>query len=204
MASDDARLPGDGSKHRKPMARGLLCSRKIHDVAASLFLEKGIEATTVDEIVAAAGIAKGTFYHHYASKTALIDALRLNVIADFEEALETALAKCPADDTLLRLDTWVRAVCEGYILTIPRHQLAFADKAHHWTVSDAKFSLCLVSILKRGNKEDRWVVKNPQLTATFIVRGLLGVIDDQLLSGKPLKYVHCNIVDLVRSIVSPF
>ena len=185
------------------MARGLLSSRKILDVAAALFLSKGLEATTVDEIVAAASIAKGTFYHHFASKTALIDALRLTVISDFEEHLESRLAQCPPGDISLKLDVWVRAVCEGYILMIPRHQLAFSDKEYHWTVSDAKFSQCLVSILKQGNKEGCWLVKNPGIAATFIVRGLLGVIDDQLLARKSLKTIHRHIGDLVRAAVSP-
>lgn len=203
ILKDQAHASDKASKPRKPMARGLLSSRKILDVAASLFLSKGLEATTVDEIVAAAGIAKGTFYHHFASKTALIDALRFTVIADFEDRLDSALAQCPAGDISLKLETWVRAVCEGYILMIPRHQLAFSDKEHHWTVSDAKFSQCLVDILKQGSKEGRWVVKNPGIAATFIVRGLLGVIDDQLLAGKSLKTVHRHIGDLVRATVSP-
>ncbi len=203
ILKDRAHASGNESKPRKAMARGLLSSRKILDVAASLFLSKGLEATTVDEIVAAAGIAKGTFYHHFTSKTALVDAIRLTVISDFEEHLESRLAQCPPGDISLKLDTWVRAVCEGYILMIPRHQLAFSDKEYHWTVSDARFSQCLVSILKQGNKEGRWVVKNPSIAATFIVRGLLGVIDDQLLAGKSLRTVHRHIGDLVRATVSP-
>lgn len=45
---------------------------KIFEVSARLFKEKGIENTTVDEIVKEAGIGKGTFFNYFPSKTALL------------------------------------------------------------------------------------------------------------------------------------
>lgn len=39
--------------------------------ARKLFSEKGFEATSVDDIAAAAGIAKGAVYHHFDSKEAV-------------------------------------------------------------------------------------------------------------------------------------
>ncbi len=45
---------------------------KIRRVAGELIVAKGIDATTVDEIAAAARIAKGTFYLHFRSKEDLI------------------------------------------------------------------------------------------------------------------------------------
>ena len=45
---------------------------KIFEVAGRLFKEKGIENTTVDEIVKEAGIGKGTFFNYFPSKTALL------------------------------------------------------------------------------------------------------------------------------------
>ena len=45
---------------------------KIFEVSGRLFKEKGIENTTVDEIVKEAGIGKGTFFNYFPSKTSLI------------------------------------------------------------------------------------------------------------------------------------
>jgi len=45
---------------------------KIFEVSARLFKEKGIENTTVDEIVKIAGIGKGTFFNYFPSKTSLL------------------------------------------------------------------------------------------------------------------------------------
>jgi AcrR family transcriptional regulator len=48
---------------------------EILDVAQRLFLERGYDDTPIQAIIDAVGIAKGTFYHHYPSKPALLDAL---------------------------------------------------------------------------------------------------------------------------------
>ncbi len=49
----------------------------IEEVAFSLFCEKGIKNTSVDEIVEKADIAKGTFYLYFKNKQMLIDNLIL-------------------------------------------------------------------------------------------------------------------------------
>lgn len=45
---------------------------KIFEVSTRLFKEKGIENTTVDEIVKEAGIGKGTFFNYFPSKNSLL------------------------------------------------------------------------------------------------------------------------------------
>ena len=42
--------------------------RKIFETAMKLFAEKGYETTSIEEITAIVGIAKGTLYHHFSSK----------------------------------------------------------------------------------------------------------------------------------------
>ena len=48
---------------------------KIAKVAWRLFREKGYDAATVDEIIVKAGTSKGTFYHYYSGKDALLGTL---------------------------------------------------------------------------------------------------------------------------------
>ena len=43
--------------------------------ATTLFGEKGFAATTIDEIAAAAGVAKGAVYHHFPHKEAVFEAV---------------------------------------------------------------------------------------------------------------------------------
>ncbi|MBQ9267507.1 MAG: TetR/AcrR family transcriptional regulator [Clostridia bacterium] len=42
--------------------------RKIFEAAMKLFAEKGYDATSVEEITATVGVAKGTLYYHFSSK----------------------------------------------------------------------------------------------------------------------------------------
>lgn len=49
----------------------LTARQKLLQAATSVIRAKGYEATTVDELCAAAGVAKGSFFHHFKSKQAL-------------------------------------------------------------------------------------------------------------------------------------
>jgi len=51
--------------------------------AHRLFTERGFEATSIDEIAEAAGVAKGAVYHHFASKEAVF----LRVLEDLQAAI---------------------------------------------------------------------------------------------------------------------
>jgi TetR/AcrR family transcriptional repressor of nem operon len=51
--------------------RGRASRERIVERAAELFAEHGIAATTVDEVLAAAGAGKGQFYHYFRSRDEL-------------------------------------------------------------------------------------------------------------------------------------
>lgn len=64
--------------------------RSILEGALPLFLERGIEGTTIDDIAKAASIAKGSFYRYFASKAQVVEAL----FRPIAEELDEALARC--------------------------------------------------------------------------------------------------------------
>ena len=45
------------------------------DAAQKLFYEQGYDQTSVNTIIDAVGVSKGTFYHYFKSKEDLLDAL---------------------------------------------------------------------------------------------------------------------------------
>lgn len=47
--------------------------KEILDIAEKLFLEKGYSGVTVNDMIAAANIAKGTFYYYFKSKEEVMD-----------------------------------------------------------------------------------------------------------------------------------
>jgi len=61
---------------------------EIIDVAQKLFLTKGYDDTSVQDILDGAGIAKGTFYHYFDSKMALLDSLINRLIDSTLQSIE--------------------------------------------------------------------------------------------------------------------
>ena len=61
--------------------------QRLLDTALDLFETKGYAATTIDDIAAAAGTTRVTFYAHFPSRRAIMAALidRLNVILERQE-----------------------------------------------------------------------------------------------------------------------
>ncbi len=71
--------------------RGRASRERIVERAAELFAERGIAATTVDNVLAAAGAGKGQFYHYFRSRDELAAAAVgfrcAQVVAGLSEAL---------------------------------------------------------------------------------------------------------------------
>ena len=82
------RRPGQAGGKRDTNRRER--TEALHRSALALFLERGIEHTTVDDLAKAAGTAKGNFYRYAADKRELVSAL----IAPIVEAFERAFLHC--------------------------------------------------------------------------------------------------------------
>lgn len=66
---------------------------KILDTAEALMLREGFHGVTVDRLIAQAGISKGSFFYHFASKDALPSALLERFLSCQGEAIHAALAR---------------------------------------------------------------------------------------------------------------
>jgi AcrR family transcriptional regulator len=93
----------------------------VHDeisaVAMGLFLERGFEATTIDEIVAAAGISRRSFFRYFGTK----EDVALRHLAADGAVLRAALEQRPADE-----DAWtalLRAFLGLEQTSAPKEQL---------------------------------------------------------------------------------
>ncbi|WP_245900852.1 TetR/AcrR family transcriptional regulator [Prauserella shujinwangii] len=62
--------------------------RRLLSVATRLFAEQGFDRTSVQEIVAAAGVTKGAMYHYFGSKDDLLYEVYARVLRDQTERLE--------------------------------------------------------------------------------------------------------------------
>ena len=85
------------------MARINKTKAKITKVAWQLFHEKGYSETTIDDIIAASGTSKGSFYHYYSSKDELLSSLSELFDAKYEEVMQTLDADMNSFDKLMYL-----------------------------------------------------------------------------------------------------
>ncbi|MDL5159735.1 TetR/AcrR family transcriptional regulator [Actinomycetospora termitidis] len=78
-------------------------ARRILDVAATLFYERGIHAVGVDTIAAESGVTKRTLYDRFGSKDALVLAYLAERDRRWRDRLDAALDAAPSDP-LSRVD----------------------------------------------------------------------------------------------------
>ncbi|MEV7526810.1 TetR family transcriptional regulator [Streptomyces sp. NPDC091371] len=72
-----------------------LVSNELTEAALQLLAVKGFDAVTVDEIVAAAGVSKRTFFRYFASKEDVV----VQFLADMGTGIRAELAARPAQET---------------------------------------------------------------------------------------------------------
>jgi AcrR family transcriptional regulator len=82
-------------------------ARHLARVAAKLFAERGYEATSVREIVEAAGVAKPTLYYHFQSKEGLASALLTVPLANLVDTLKRIVTT--VEDPIVCLEQVIEA-----------------------------------------------------------------------------------------------
>ena len=84
------------------MAKASDTRTRIMDIAEAAVLAKGFDATSIDEIVAAAAITKGGFFYHFPDKAALAEALIARYIEQEDKLFDAieAEARTLNDDPL--------------------------------------------------------------------------------------------------------
>ena len=111
-----------GLRERKKRER----RRHIEDVAIELFRRDGFEATTIEQIAAAADIAPRTFFSYFATKDDL-------VLADYTDRLERILAELAHrpdhEPAWVALSASFAAVASDYTAEVERLASPFAIMA---------------------------------------------------------------------------
>ncbi|MGP4039655.1 TetR/AcrR family transcriptional regulator [Gracilibacillus sp. D59] len=76
--------------------------RKVADIALNLFIEKGFQQTSIQEIIDKADISKGTFYNYFSSKNDCIAEILENIRYDAsQQRVAIQIGKDPQDREVL-------------------------------------------------------------------------------------------------------
>jgi len=99
--------------------------RNILDAARRIVVARGYAAVGINEVLAAAGVPKGSFYHHFSSKDAFGEAMMKSYFDDYFATMDRIVAdkKASAAEHLMRYwqyfyDTQVADDCQGGCLVV--------------------------------------------------------------------------------------
>ena len=95
--------------------------KKIVAAAWQLFYEQGYDDTTVDDIIRQSGTSKGSFYHYFEGKDALLSTLSLLFDEKYEELMESIDPAMDSFEKLLLLNAELFTMIEN---TVPLELLA--------------------------------------------------------------------------------
>lgn len=165
MATSASRASG-----RREARKGALV-----DAAFGVFMDKGVAAASVDDIVEAAGVAKGTFYLYFRTKDDAVNAVAERIVDGVAEIVETAAAT-PGLSPVERLLTLGRSV--GQVGTQP-HERELIDVFHrpeNRAIHDrlmerilARVAATVESIVADGIAEGQFAHQDPHLAAGFVL-----------------------------------
>ncbi len=175
---------------------------ELLDVGQRLFVDKGIGATSIDEIASAAKIAKGTFYLYFPSKEALLHAIQERFVTSFLARLEHAMDRCGPGRWRLRLQAWVRTLIEGYLDQVRLHDVIFHEMHQEYdrhSMSNNPVIDQLTRVLSEGTKAGAWISEEPRATAVMLFHSLHGGVDAAIADSKKV-----NRARLIRTITTFF
>ncbi len=146
--------------------------KELVDTALGMFLDRGYEQTTVSDIVKELGLAQGTFYYHFKSKTELLDAV-VDSIASGLAGQVRQVVESDADPGVR-----VRQVIQSLFATVAaNHQLvAFFSKDGNERLHDRvkqaitrHITPLLQQLMEDGLAQGRFDVPYPQEAAEVIM-----------------------------------
>jgi AcrR family transcriptional regulator len=103
-------VPIDAQDHRARVAaeRRTRMRARLLDSALTLVAERGVAATSIDDIVSAAQVSRGTFYKYFDAPETLLRELALELTNDILRAVHPLVLK--HDDPAARIATGMRVI----------------------------------------------------------------------------------------------
>jgi AcrR family transcriptional regulator len=149
------------------------------ETAGALFAERGLAATSISDIASAASIGKGTFYHYFGSKEALVDALFLPEASILSDLVLNGGEKPTVKETAERL----LAFFGGRRLFLAELRSAYRGRAAYGFVELSRS--CFVPMINRYYRRDpRYAVEDLATYSELVVGAVLDLCCYRLLEGR--------------------
>jgi AcrR family transcriptional regulator len=155
--------------------RGAATRERVLAAARRLFGERGYEATSIESVLEASGVARGALYHHFQSKAELFDAVLADVLVEIAErsAAAAAASKDPLEGLRAGSHAWLEMALDPAIQRIALLDPTTAVGWARWREQDQAHSLGgLRASLLRLTDEGRVPAGQAELLAHVLLAAL--------------------------------
>lgn len=159
--------------------------RQVLDAAAVVFAEKGFDGASIDDIVAQAGVARGTVYYNFDSKEAIALCLAARGIAQVDARLRPRLGAAGEDCERLLFDL-IGQSCRWFIDNRHLARVVLSAPLRHPAVAATlptdrpSFRVLARDILAEGQKQG---TVRPDIDVTTLAQIVGGVFIQAVLVG---------------------
>jgi TetR/AcrR family acrAB operon transcriptional repressor len=159
--------------------------KAIIDSAEKLFIEKGYEATSLQDIASSAGLTRGAVHWHFQNKQGILTAIRERIELPLEKLAEL-LAKNELSDPLGALADTISYILHEFqsdtrlkklTKLLLKYELSRTDEQVSGLSMEQKARLIVTEVLTRANREgslpENWKPETGALAFVGLVSGLI-------------------------------
>lgn len=154
--------------------------KELLTIAESIFLQKGYEQSSIDDILKASGISKGAFYHYFKSKEEVLAASIENMLDEAVAFLQPTVDD-PGLGALEKFKTFMEQ--KSAFQTTKLEYAALIGKLMQSGVFQQRYVMAMTQkmvplfakIIQQGTDEGVFHVAYPYETADILIRAVVGV-----------------------------
>ena len=195
-------------KINKIMKKKIDKKNKLLSTSFNLFLEKGFNDTTIQDIVDRAGIAKGTFYLYFKDKYEIQDEL---ITRQSKKLFDNALTKLDTS-VITRFDDQIIFIINNVIDELAKNilLLKFISKNLSWGLYNAKVSdlmtkdtLGVRELFLLGIKKEKINLSDPDVTLFMIIELVSSTCFSSIIYEDPIdiKKFKPYLFDAIRKLL---
>jgi len=151
---------------------------RVLDAAVELFAEQGYDGTSVAQVIDRAELTKGGFYHHFASKEALLYEVYGDLISRQLEAMEEILARGEPPAATLRalildlVQTTAASARRAQVFASERNKLA-GERAADFRRARRRYHDAVKELIRSAQQDGTFAAVASAETVTFSVFGVI-------------------------------
>ena len=186
----------------------------ILDTARQVFLERGYDATSLDEVATASGVSKTTVYNNFKDKEALFSAVVLSVTERAEQIISELGATLRGDEPVAaRLTAVARTLAYGVLnpAVVQLRRLAISEALRfpdivtaYWDRAPARTLALLTESFTQMAAQGELDPGDPAAAAALFAYAVLGPYQDQALLQPSRPVTRADLDQHADNVVAAF